>query len=77
MIARVTGGTLRKIIHADVCGAFCPGTALLTAACVFIFRQSAHSVTVCDPIEKPLNDFPQLGQMGTLVIPFNPGMSTQ
>ena len=71
MIARVTGGTLRKIIQADVCGAVCPGTALLTAAGIFAFRQSAHSVAVCDPIEKPLNDFLQLGQMGTLAIPFS------
>jgi hypothetical protein len=71
MIARVTGGTRRKIIHADVRGPPCLGTTLLTEACIFAFRQSAHSVAVCDPIENPLNDFPQLGQMGTLAIPFN------
>src|SRR5579863_10246352 len=71
MIARVTGGTLRKIIHADVRGAFSRGTTLLTAACIFAFRQSAHPVAVCDPIEYALNDFPQPGQMGTLANPFS------
>jgi hypothetical protein len=71
MIARVTGGTRRKIIHADVRGTLCPGATSLAATCIFAFRQSAHSVAVCDPIENPLNDFPQLGQMGTPAIPFN------
>jgi hypothetical protein len=77
MIARVTGGTLRKIIRADVRVAFCLGTALLTAACSFAFRQSAHSVAVCDPIENSLNDFPHLGQMVTPAIPFHALISVQ
>jgi hypothetical protein len=72
MIARVTGGTRRKVIHADVRRTLCPGTTFLAAAvCIFALRQSAHSVAVCDPIENPLNDFPQLGQIGTPAIPLN------
>jgi hypothetical protein len=71
MTVRVMGGTRRRIVHVDTLRGFEVPGMFVVFVCILAFRQSAHSVAVCEPIENPLNDLPQLGQVGTFKNPLD------